>query len=329
MNLPNRNAYLFAFGIPTLYALGLRMLFGMTAWNEFLEVMSIAFLFLSPVIIGFLTIYFSPAERVGRLTYRILAPWIPIFFYLVITLALAIEGWACWLMVLPLFLIAASVGGLIGGALREWVDRRNSLRLSLLVLLPLVIGPIEGMIGALPATYQAYTYIDIEAPAEKIWDQVTRVAEIEAADDSGWLNRLLGFPRPVRAELVYEGVGAYREAVFTNGLVFHVTVTEYEDNRKMVFDIHADPHEIPSTPLDEHVVVGGQFFDVLEGTYELEDLGAGRHRLHLSSSFEIKTTFNFYAGWWGRWIMKDIQANILRVEKRRAEGKLAVGALTE
>ncbi|MEL6638958.1 MAG: hypothetical protein AAFR05_19535, partial [Bacteroidota bacterium] len=93
--------------------------------------------------------------------------------------------------------------------------------------------------------------------------------------------------------------------------------------------IHADPHEIPSTTLDEHVVVGGQFFDVLEGTYELEDLGAGRHRLHLTSSFEIKTTFNFYAGWWGRWIMKDIQANILRVEKRRAEGKLAVGALTE
>lgn len=33
----------------------------------------------------------------------------------------------------------------------------------------------------------------------------------------------------------------------------------------------------------------------------------------------MKTTFNFYAGWWGKWIMKDIQKNILRVEKKRAE----------
>jgi hypothetical protein len=83
------------------------------------------------------------------------------------------------------------------------------------------------MIGAHTSEYKAYTYIDIKAPAEKIWSNVTRVREISEEEDQGYLTHLLNFPRPVKAELNYEGVGAYRAAIFTNGLVFHETVTEY------------------------------------------------------------------------------------------------------
>ena len=113
--------------------------------------------------------------------------------------------------------------------------------------------------------------------------------EIPASQDKGWLTRSLGFPRPVKAELNYNGVGAYRKAIFTNGLVFHETVIEYKEKEKMVFSIHADPHEIPSTTLDEHVVVGGEFFDVLTGTYELEKLAEDNYRLHLYSNFKLNT----------------------------------------
>jgi hypothetical protein len=173
--------------------------------------------------------------------------------------------------------------------------------------------------GSIPGTYEAHTYIDINAPAAEIWKNVTRVNEIKAEQDKGWLTRTLGFPRPLRAELNYDGVGAYREAVFTNGLVFHETVSEYEREKKMVFSIKAYPHEIPSATLDEHVVIGGQYFDVLNGTYELEKRTDISYRLHLYSKFKLNTTFNFYASWWARWIMQDIQNNILQIEKKRAE----------
>lgn len=309
---------LIVIGIPTVYAVVLRLFFGVEQWDELFEVMSVSFLFCLPTIVGALTVYLSDKEKVERLSYRILTPWIPIFLFVAITLAFAIEGWACWLMILPLFLFAASIGGLIGGYLK--LKKPNDrLNISLLVLIPFFFAPLESLIDEIPATYEAYTFIDINSDADKIWNNVTRVEEIEEAEDTGWLNKFLGFPRPVRAELDFEGVGAYREAIFTNGLVFHETVTEYEDNKLMVFDIKAYPHEIPSTTLDEHVVIGGKYFDVLNGKYELEDLGNGIHRLHLSSNFEMKTTFNFYAGWWGKWIMKDIQNNILKVEKKRAE----------
>jgi len=305
-------------GIPTLYAIVLRLFFGIKTWNDVFSVMSISFLFCLPTIVGALTIYFSSIENVKKFWYRFFMPWIPIFIFLILTLALAWEGWACWLMVLPLFLIAASIGGLIGGYLKLR-KKDNKIYVSVLVLLPLFISPIEQSIGAIPGAYEAYTYIDINAPADKIWNNITRVREIRQEQDRGWLTKFLGFPRPVKAELNYNGVGAYREAMFTNGLVFHETVSEYVDRKKMVFSIKAYPYEIPSATMDEHVVIGGQYFDVLNGTYELEKLNDTTYRLNLYSHYKLTTTFNFYASWWAKWIMKDIQNNILQVEKRRAE----------
>lgn len=313
---------LIAILIPTAYAVALRLFFGIDTWKDLFSVMSVTFLFLLPTIVGALTVYLSPIEKAKSLVYRIFIPWIPVFLFLIITLFLAIEGWACWVMILPVFMITASIGGIIGGFLKNW-EHKGKFQISILVLLPLFIGPIESKIETIPGTYKAYTFIDIDAPAEKIWDNVTRVHEIPEEQDKGYLTRTLGFPRPIKAELNFEGVGAYRKAVFTNGLVFHETVTEYTDNKKMVFRIKAYPHEIPSTTLDEHVVIGGDYFDVLNGTYELEKLPNGLHRLHLYSHFKMNTTFNFYAGWWGKWIMKDIQNNILQIEKKRSEEKLS------
>ncbi|SER11748.1 hypothetical protein SAMN05421824_3049 [Hyunsoonleella jejuensis] len=313
---------LIAIGIPVVYAILVRIIFGMNlkTWDDFFQVMSVTFLFLLPTIIGALTVYLSSQEKAKSIAYRIFTPWIPVFLFLILTLAWGIEGWACWIMISPVFLLTASIGGIFGGYLKT--NRKNDrLNISILVLLPFLIGPIESLIETIPGTYKAYTYIDINAPTEKIWDNVTRVKEIPVEHDKGYLTRMLGFPRPVKAELNFEGVGAYREAIFTKGLVFHETVTEYKDNEKMVFTIKAYPHEIPSTTLDEHVVIGGDYFDVLNGTYELEKLPNGLNRLHLYSHFKMNTTFNFYAGWWGKWIMKDIQNNILQVEKKRSENE--------
>lgn len=242
--------------------------------------------------------------------------------FFLVTLSFALEGWACWIMVLPLFMLTASIGGLIGGYYKL-KQKDNKVYLSVLALLPLMVAPIERFIGAIPGTYEAYTSIDIKAGPAVIWNQVTRVNTIGEELDKGWFTRMLGFPRPVRAVLNYEGVGASREAIFTNGLVFHETVLEYIDQRKMVFSIKANPHEIPSATMDEHVVIGGQYFDVLNGTYELEQLNATTCRLHLYSHFILKTSFNFYASWWAKWIMKDIQNNILQVEKARSESIMA------
>lgn len=306
-------------GLPTLFALLSYAIFRTDSLNGLFTIMSISFIFLVPFGIGMLTIYFSNIEKVKSLSYRLMMPWVVIMVFFFITMLFGFEGWACWLMIMPVFLGAASLGGWLAGRTRLRKHKKERLQISLLVLLPFFISPVECYIGDHPSIYKAYTYIDINADKANIWNNVTRVRGISSTEDKGWLTETLGFPRPLRAELNYNGVGGYRKAIFDKGLIFHEQVTNYTDQKFMRFTIQANPHEIPSTTMDEHVVIGGDYFDVIDGTYELEKLNSKTYRLHLYSHFKLTTTFNFYAGLWANWIMKDIQNNILQVIKLRAE----------
>jgi hypothetical protein len=165
----NREKLLTAFkviAIPTGYAIILRLFFGVSTWMDMFSVMSISFLFCLPTVVGALTVYFSSLHKVKIIAYRIFAPWMPIILFMVVTILVTMEGWACWLMVLPLFFIAASVGGLIGGYFKMR-KQDTKLYLSVLALLPLFISPLESLVDSIPGTYEAYTHIDIAAPVNK------------------------------------------------------------------------------------------------------------------------------------------------------------------
>lgn len=129
----------------------------------------------------------------------------------------------------------------------------------------------------------------------------------------------MGFPRPIKAELDTIAVGGIRVAIFDRGLYFTETVTEMIPNKILAFNIKADPNSIPPTALDEHVMVGGKYFDVMEGKYEIERIGDNQINLILTSRFRLSTHFNLYSGAWSKMIMRDIQKNILEVVKSRCE----------
>ena len=306
--------------IPVLFALLLRILFGASIFDDFLSVMSWTFFITVPAGIGALTIFFSPIENAKSTGYTIFAPWLPIIIVIALTIIIGIEGWACWIMIAPLFFIFASIGGVIAGFFKLKKSKKSEkLNLSILVLLPFLIGPIENSIPTYQKIYTTYTSIKINADAESIWENVTSVKEIKPIEDSSRLTNFLGFPKPLKAELDTLGVGGYRKAIFEKGLIFHETVTKYEHLKFMEFNIEANTFEIPSTTLDEHILIGGEYFDMLNGTYELKQIAENQFELILYSDFSMKTTFNSYAGIWGRWIMKDIQNNILKVIKKRSE----------
>jgi hypothetical protein len=315
--------WLLILGIPVTYMLILRLVFDLDLFRNFAAVMSLTFIFAIPFGSGYLVIVFSSIENVRSRSYRIFMPWIPVLVLLMITMAFGIEGWACWLMILPAFLLLSSLGGSVAGYYKmKRHDRSQKTQISLVILLPFLVAPLEKMIPARTKLFEARTAIEIRAARENIWNNVIRVREIAEKEDRGTLTNFLGFPRPVRAELNYAGVGGTRQAIFSKGLVFEEVVREYEDQKRMVFSIKADPRAIPATTMDKHVVIGGEYFDVLDGTYELERLSDGFYRLHLYSHFTMKTDFNFYAGWWAKWIMKDIQNNILQVIQTRCALRL-------
>ena len=110
-----------------------------------------------------------------------------------------------------------------------------------------------------------------------------------------------------------------RNASFTGNLLFIETVDVWDPERRRAFAIRAQADRIPETTLDEHVRVGGPYFDVLRGEYRLEQLANGTLRLHLSSQHRVSTDFNWYARLWTDAIMADLQKRILIVIKQRCE----------
>ncbi len=51
----------------------------------------------------------------------------------------------------------------------------------------------------------------------------------------------------------------------------------------------------PPNALDEHVEIGGLYFDVLDTEYVIERLGANRSELIVRMRFRVSTHFNWYA----------------------------------
>ncbi len=279
--------------------------------------MTLSFMFIVPFVVGLIVAYHDDTITSSRKIVLITTPVFAVVGLIVFAVLSGREGTICALMALPVFIVMAFIGGFIG--VRVFKRNKNTLYVSALTLLPFVIAPIENRIGVKSKIFTEHTQIEINSSPNRVWSNITRVKKIGDEENNYSLFQLMGFPRPIEAELDTVAVGGIRKAVFARGLFFTEVVTKVESNKILTFDIKADPTSIPPKALDEHVTVGGKYFDVLEGKYEIQQVAENKIILHLTSQFRLSTSFNFYSGLWSKVIMKDIQKNILKIIKERSE----------
>ena len=276
-------------------------------------VMSLGFLFLVPLVIGAVTV---GAAALPSVWYRIFAPWMPILLLLIVAGVIGWEGSICIFMGLPVMLVMASIGGLI--AVRD--AAHNARARPMLLIAPFLFWPLERQMPLPDRLRQTVTEIVIDAPPETVWPLVASVDSIRPEERRPSLFTMLGFPPPVSATLSHHGIGGVRIARFERGLAFTETVTEWVHGERLGFTIDATTDGVSAPPLDQHVMIGGPYFDVMTGGYELHPVNGGRAtRLVLRSEHRTSTRFNFYAGWWADRVMASIQNNIMAVHKARAE----------
>jgi hypothetical protein len=307
-----------------LYGIGARWIFGgdpLGTLAGVYRVMSLAFLFLVPFAMGYLTVAAAPREALESRSYVALMPWLAVAFGLAGVWLSGWEGVICIVMLLPICLPMASAGGIYARNRRRRRDggSLNTVALASVLLLPYLAGAAE---SGLPTPSQMRVVeesIVIRATPAEVWKQIARVPRISRDEYPTSLVHRIGFPRPVEASLSHEGVGGVRRASFERGVIFTETVTTWRPGSELAFTIAADPATIPAAALDRHVTVGGAYFDVLDGTYRIEPLAGGRVRLRLASTHRLSTRFNPYASLWSDLVMRQIQGNILEVIRHRAE----------
>jgi hypothetical protein len=286
--------------------------------------MSMCFLFLVPFALGVVTAIFTPRESRWRWAYWILMPIVPCLMLMAAVLLLAWEGMFCILLAAPIYFSMAIGGGFFGGLVIWLSERRAPGKASgaavAFCLLPFALAPLEGRIPTPVALREVSTSVAIDASAETVFRQIVRVPPIAPEELPPSLFRTIGVPRPLEATLTEERVGGVRTARFAEGITFLETVTEWVPPRGYAFSIRVEPGSIRPDVLDRHVRVGGEYFDVLEGRFEIEPREKGV-LLRIASRHRLSTRLNFYAGFWSDAIMADIQRSICAVIKKRSEGR--------
>jgi hypothetical protein len=332
----NRKSYSIAISAGLVYGLGLRLLFakqpGNHSFDRFLPstlwVMTAGFLVLVPFVVGWIIASSSQRDDRYHWTIWLFSPWLAILLSDFVLFLTNIEGLICIVFAIPITLIFASIGGITGGLItRSRILNRRATTLCLAVL-PLLLSAIELQLQPPTKISTVQTSILIHAPSSVVWNNIERVPAIRPSEITpNWTHRI-GFPSPIEATLDHEGIGGVRHASFQGGLLFIETITQWQPQQRIAFTIAADTAHIPATTLDEHVTIGGQYFDVLNGEYQLEPLSNGNILLHLSSQERLSTDFNAYASLWTDAVMRNLQQSILEVIKHRCEAESTTTSAT-
>lgn len=313
-----RRQTLIILALAALYPLATWFLFATKPMGEWLQIVSISFIYTLPCGIGALVCFLGYKLDKPARFWAYGAPALVMLALTFLSWLFYMEALVCALVAAPVLCLMAFLGGWIMSLILK-KTRDGRLSVSMLVLLPYALSPLEQLWQAPHETRVMHNEVRIHAAPEVIWSHIHEVPTIQPQEiPPQWIYHI-GFPRPIAATIDRQGVGGRRHATFEREVSFFEVVTHWEPPKKLSFTIKADPEFVPRTAFDKHIIVGGRFYDVLDGTYEIERRGDGTCVLHLSSTHRLSTRFNWYAGWWSEWIMHQIQGSILEVVRKRCE----------
>jgi hypothetical protein len=102
------------------------------------------------------------------------------------------------------------------------------------------------------------------------------------------------------------------------GVRFDQFATTWREGAEITWRYRFAPDSFPPGALDDHVRIGGEYFDIIESTYAIAPRGRGTI-LSLSTRYRVSTHFNWYAGRVGDFLIGDFEETVLAFYARRAE----------
>lgn len=297
-----------------IYGLLIRILGDNEILEDYYNIYSISFLWVTPIIIGLLPILFSSNEIYKAKIF--FYPIITVILFLITALITRIEDLLCLLIIgLPFLLIAGLIGLLLGTFVK---DRVKDKKLYSIILIPFLINPIENLIPNKEEIYNVSSEIIINKNKAEIFPNLLSVPTISENEFTNGFYQAIGIPRPINSEIFTNGNQIFRIGHFTDDLKLYEYVSEIKESEFVNFKIDLSKSQLRATPTDQHLLKSNDFnFENIN--YTLEYISDSETKIILSCDYRIESKMNFYANFWAKSIIGDFEERLLKSLKLKLE----------
>jgi hypothetical protein len=281
--------------------------------------MTASFILLAPFAVGAVTVY--AAERQFRRSwwYYGSAGALANLLFVIGTLLILIEGLLCAIIIAPLFALLGAIGGLLMGVVCRATNWPTPT-VSCFVLLPLVLGGVDTDVSVPERTTTLERSVLVAARREVVWQELLNTGEIRAEEiDDAWLFRI-GVPLPLEGAMREIPEGRMRRVRMGKNVYFDEVIDELRPNEYVRWTYQFYDDSFPPYALDEHVVIGGHYFDVEDTSYELASRGA-LTEVTMRLSYRVSTRFDWYAVPVARLLLGNLVESNLNYYRNRSEGR--------
>jgi hypothetical protein len=300
----------------------LRIVFGALP-NEMEGPMSFGFMVGTPFVVGALTVVGAPPERRSVL-FLIFAPWAGIGLMLLGCAVTLLEGSICLALMAPLFLAVGSLGGVLMGVALHFMPGASS-RLGAVAVLPLLMLAGEGRAPLPERNVELRRSVLVDAPPATIWKQILTARSIGPEELPPSLTHMIGVPKPLEGINVRTVDGEVRFSRWERGVNFRGFVTARKENESITWRYVFDDRSFPAGSMDEHVAIGGRYFDLRDTSFHLVPVADGRTRLEIVAHYRVSSSINAYAIPASVVLGRDFLDTILGLYKRRSESAARAG----
>jgi hypothetical protein len=299
----------------TMSGLILRLIFSGKPGSA-LSAMAAGFVWFAPFAVGAITVYVAERHKRRSFSYYFFAPALATFVFVLGSLAILIEGVICAIVILPMFTAVGMLGGVVMGLVCRMTNwpRQAVYSIAALPLLMAMAFPQNQAqrIGSVERS------VLIQATSAEVWQQINNARDIAPAEvQHAWAYRI-GVPLPVSGITTDTPEGPIRKSTWGKGVHFDEVIRQWEPLRHVRWTYRFAEDSFPAGALDDHVKVGGAYFDLRDTSYTLTPEEGGT-RLHIRVSYRISTDFDAYANWVAQRLLGNFSEVILDMYKARSE----------
>lgn len=309
-------SWLWPIAAGVLAGLALRFVFSGHPGQPYATMMA-SFIFLTPMVVGAVTVYVAERRQRRSWRYYFFSAFMANVFCVLGAMLVLWEGLICAILIVPLFALLGGLGGLLMGAICRRTNWPGSSLYSFAAL-PLVLGLLEAGLP-LPNRFRSVErQVHINAPPAVVWRYLQNTGPIAPEEvENGWIYRI-GVPLPEIGVTEHEAQGSIRRIRMGKGIHFDQVVAEEQPERYIRWTYRFAPDSVPPRALDDHVAIGGAYFDMLDTSYTLEPSGTGTD-LSIRMHYRVSTQFNWYVVPIADALFGNFEETILGFYRRRSE----------